>query len=286
MSSPLCKSTPHMYSSCLALNNHSYNFSASPPTSVRDSIISSVTLSDGSPSDEDSYRHSMHYSSSQSQDSYSNPEPPMLPPVPPAFSPPQAPITDHSEIIEELQKENKKLKKDLKKETEELEKYKAKVKEQSLCIEDLKAAKEKYKSKIQTLEVEILALQAETDEDDSLMELEKEVVSLQLKIQRVMQEKESYKKTMQGSSRRTRSLGYGTSRPSFANSTSLTSINEIEELRSEFKKKDKVFKSKLGELTQMCGKSSRLNRRWHSDVRLSVDQHHREDDYLFLQSQT
>ena len=273
-----------MYTSNVALNNYSYNPSASRPASIRDSIISSATLlSDGSPSDEDSYRNSMHYSSSQSQDSYNNPEPPMLPP---AVPPPHVTITDHSAIIEELQKENKKLKKNLKKEAEELEKYKAKVKEQSLCIEDLKADKEKYKSKIQTLEVEISVLQAEANEDDSLMELEREVASLQLKIQRVMQEKESYKKTMQGSSRRTRSLGYGASRPFATNSASLTSINEIEELRGEFKKKDKVFKSKLGELTQMCGKSSRLNKRWHSEARLSVHQHHKEDDYLFLQSQS
>ena len=244
-----------------------------------------MTPSDNSPSDEDNSHNSMHYlTSSQSQDSYNNPELPMLAllSVPPAVPPPHAPITDHSAIIEELQKENKKLKKDLKKEAE---KYKAMIKEQSLKIENLKADKDKYKRKIQNLEGEISVLQAK---DDSLVKLQQEIASLPSKIEKViMQEKEPLD-ARPGLSRRTRSLGNGALqlRSLSANSTSLTSINEVatEDLKSKLMKKDKVLNSKLDELAEMCRKPSRLGRKWHSDAKLPVD-HHREDNYILF-SQT
>ena len=208
----------------------------------------------------------------------------MLAPIPPAVLPPHAPITDHSAIIEELQKENKKLKKALKKEEE---KYNAVVKVQSLKIEDLKADKDKYTRKIQSLEAEISALQAK---DDSLVKLQREMASLPLKIQRlIMQEKEPLEKSIQGSSsraRRTRSLNNGAMRLRSlpTNSTSLTCINEVEGLKSKLMKKEKVFNSKLDELVEMCREPSGLNRRCYSEAKLPIDRHHREDNYYSLYS--
>ena len=180
----------------------------------------------------------------------------------------------------------------MKKKTKELEKCKAKVKEQSLRIEDLKADKERYKNKMQTLEVEHLALQVEANENASRRD------ELELKLRKVMQEKESLKKVGRSSicgpsskPQRTQSLGYRGSGSLFTGScTSLTSIHEIkiEKLKSEVNRNDEVFDSKLGELAKMCEgtrEPSKLNRKWHSDIRL-VQHYYRENNSPSLHSQT
>ena len=261
----------------------------------RYSIISSGT-SGGS--DEDNNRNSM-YDSTSSQDSYNPPElPPSQPP--PSSTGPAQPNTTDQHVIEELQKENKELKNNLSKKAEQLEKYKAKVKEQSLRIEDLKADKEKYKSKMQALEV---TLQVETNERDSLREelehLEHQVRVLQLQIKKVTQEKEylkkssTYGRSSYYQSRRTQSLNYRTPESSlFTSSTSLSSIHEtkIEELKSAVNKNGEALHSKLGELAEMSEgvrEPSRLNRKWHSDIKLIQHRyHHTENSFPSLLSQT
>lgn len=255
--------------------------------------MSSVTLS-GSPSDEDNYRHSIHYSSS-SQDSY-NPELSL-----PSLSQPPPDTTEQC-LTEELKKEITGLKNDLKKKLKEIDKQKAKIKEQSSYIEELKAENEMYRSKMENIEIEYLALQLEASDqvtkyDSHTAELEKKVMILQLKIQKVMQEKESLKRIVQGSSMiPTRGPpsskpqlrnSLGASQPLLTGSVSLNSINEIEELKSELNKKDEVIHSKLDHIVQMCKdmqEPSKL-RKWHSDIKL-VQHRHQKTNSLFMHSQT
>ena len=244
------------------------------------------------PSDEENYRHSIHDSSS-SQDSYLAEVPPLSLP-----SPPPPPAVDNTQecIIEELQKENEELKNNLKKKTKDLEKSNTKLKEQSSRIEDMKIKNDKYKSKIQTLEAHIaslgLQLQANeqmTEHDSVIDDLQGQITVLQSRIHKVMQEKESLKRIVQGSliptrgpnskSRKSRSLGHGVSE-------SLSSINEIEELKSELDKKDEVLHSKLDHIVQICQgmrEPSKLNRKWQSEL---FQSRHHENSSSFLLSQT
>jgi len=267
--------------------------------------MSSVTLS-GSPINEDNYRHSIHDSSS-SQDSY-NLEP-SLPPPPPTSPPqiPPPPDTTEQCLSEELRKEITELKKDLKKKVKEIDKQKAKIKEQSSYIEELKAENKLYKSKMENLEMVHLASQLESSEqitkyDSHNVELEKKVTLLELRLQKVMQDKESLKRIVQGSSMiPTRDRGPPSSRPQLlrnslaasesslacTSSISLNSINEIEELKTELNKKDAVIHSKLDYIVQMCKdmqEPSKL-RKWHSDMKL-VQHHHQKTNSLFMHSQT
>ena len=244
------------------------------------------------PSDEENYRYSIHDSSS-SQDSYLAEVPPLSLP-----SPPPPPAADNTQecIIEELQKENEELKNNLKKKTKDLEKSNTKLKEQSSHIEDMKIKNDKYKSKIQTLEAHIvslgLQLQANeqvTEHDSVIDDLQGQITVLQSRIHKVMQEKESLKRIVQGSliptrgpnskSRKSRSLGHGVSE-------SLSSINEIEELKSELDKKDEVLHSKLDHIVQICQgmrEPSKLNRKWQSEL---FQSRHHENSSPFLLSQT
>ena len=260
-------------------------------------MLSPVMLSGGTTSDEENYRHSIHDSSS-SQDSY-NPEMPLPPP----------PVANNTQqcLTEELQKENGELKNNLKEKEKELDKSKAQIKEQSLHIEKLKTKKEKYKSKMHALEaqVEHLAFQLEanqqiTEHDTVIDDLEKQVEFLQFKIQKLQQEKESFKKIVQGSliptrgpnskSQRSHSLGHRTSGSLLASCTSLNSINEIEELKCELNKKDAVLHHKLDHITQICQgmqqPSKPLNKKWYSEIKLV--QHHHQEEYgsSYLHSQT
>ena len=287
------------------LANHPSSSGATRATLNLQSRYSIISSGTSGGSDEDNNRNSM-YDSTSSQDSYNPPE------LPPSQPPPSStglaqPNTTDQHVIEELQKENKKLKNNLSKKAEQLEKYKATVKEQSLRIEDLKADKEKYKSKMQALEVKHLTLQVETNERDSLREelehqveeLEHQVRVLQLQIKKVTQEKEYLKKSSTYGhssyyqSRRTQSLNYRTPESSlFTSSTSLSSIHEtkIEELKSAVNKNDEALHSKLGELAEMSEgvrEPSRLNRKWHSDIKLVQHRYHyKENNFPFLLSQT
>lgn len=281
-------STPH--STAVKFNSSQVSSAALSPLASRKSILT-LSSSNSQPSDEENYRHSIHDSSS-SQDSWLAEVPSIsLPPPPP-------PATDNTQecIIEELQKENEDLKNSLKKKTKELEKSKTKLKEQSLYIEELKGKNEKYKSKVQTLEAHImsLGLQLEaneqmTEHDSIIDDLQGQIALLQSRIHKVMQEKESLKRIVQGSliptkgpnskSRKSRLLGQGVSE-------SLSSINEIDELKSELDKKDEVLHSKLDHIVQICQgmqEPSKLNRKWQSEL---FQSRHHGNNSTYLLSQT
>ena len=269
----------------MKFNSSQVSSAALSPLASRKSIL--ALSSNSQPSDEENYRNSIHDSSS-SQDSYLA-EVPSL-----SLSPPQAAADNTQDcIIEELQKENEDLKNTLKKKTKDLEKSKMKLKEQSLHIEELKGKNEKYKSKVQTLEAHVvslgLQLEANEEHDTIIDDLQGQIAMLQSRIHKVMQEKESLKRIVQGSliptkgpnskSRKSRSLGHGVSE-------SLSSINEIDELKSELDKKDEVLHSKLDHIVQICQgmrEPSKLNRKWQSEL---FQSRHHGNNSSFLLSQT
>lgn len=269
------------------------------PLASRRLVMSSATLRCSPPSDEDNYRQ-LSNDSTSSDDAYHCelllPPSPLPPPGKTEQCVTQAPI-----------KENMKLKEDLKRKTKKLEEQNVKIKEYMQYNEELKTENEMYKSKMQILEDdgEILTSQLKAKNDEiakhtSLIdELKDQVTSLQLTIHKVMQEKESLEESMQGSliptrgpnsrPQRSHSLDHMhvTSESSYATSTSLASINEIEEFKYELNRIDAVLHSKLNLLAQVCQDTMRepstLNRKWHSDNKL-VQPHHQEN--TFLHSQT
>jgi len=197
------------------------------------------------------------------------------------------------------------LRSDLKAKMDEIEKQKTMIKEQSIHIEELKSQKEISKKKYQTLKIKNMELQLETSDQitkyqSKIAELTDEIRFLQLKVQKVTQEKDSLKRIAEESP----TLMIPTREPSSNSrshrfhslstfnsfiSSSLNSINEMKELKSEMSKKDAVIHNKLDQIVQMCQDlqeppSSRLRRRWHSDMRLV--QHHNNDDSSFTHSQT
>ena len=194
------------------------------------------------------------------------------------------------------------LRSDLKEKSDEVEKQKAMIKEQSLYIEELKSQKEINKKKHQTLKMKNMELQLETSDqitkyESKIAELADEIRFLQLKVQKVTREKDSLKRIAEESSTvmiPTRELSSSSRSHRFHSlstfdsfiSSSLTSINEMEELKSEMSKKDAVIHTKLDQIVQMCQdlQEPQLRRRWHSDMRLV--QHHNNNDSSFTHSQT
>jgi len=205
---------------------------------------------------------------------------------------------------EERNSEIEQLRSDLKTKSDEVEKQKAMIKEQSLYIEELKSQKEIRKKKHQALKIKNMELQLETSDQitkyqSKIAELTDEITFLQLKVQKVMQEKDSFKRIAEESpaimiptresSSSSRSRSHRFHSLSAFDSCSLTSINEMEELKNEMSKKDAVIHNKLDQIVQMCQDlqeppSSRLRRQWHSDMRLV--QHHNYNDSSFTHSQT
>ena len=290
-----------------AINSLKFN-SSSTGTKAVSSLISSqhmmssgspVTLSGSSPSDEDNYRPLSYYSTS-SED---------------CDSPPSLSLPSKTEqcATQELVKENNE--KDLENKVNKLEEQKIKLQgrmqELKLQNEELKSQNEMYKTKMQVLEGdgEFLTLQLKaknkqiTKYNVHIDDLEKQVTSLKLTLEKVMQEKESLEKTVKQSliptrgpnsrPQRCHSLGHlhGASDTLLPSSTSLTSINEIEEFKYELDKIDAVLHSKLNYLTKVCQDNTReatkLNRKWQSENKL-VQQHHLQENNppFFVHSQT
>lgn len=267
-----------------AVSSLKVNPSSTGATAV--SMMGSAALSGSSPSDDDNYRH---LSPSSSDDSNSEP---LSQPPPPAAT---KPIKTERSLIQELVIENEKLKKDLNKKTKDLDKQREKTKEESQYNEELKAQNEMYENKIKLLENDA-ALKLKTKNEQitkhtSLIdELKKQVESLQLVIQKVQQEKESLEQTMQGSMiptrgpisrpKRSHSLSHmhRISESSFAGSSSLTSINEIEEFKYELNRIDAVLHSKLNHLAQVFQEPSKMSRRWRSNIELAQHSHHQESN--------
>ena len=283
---------PTPYSTSLKVNPSSTGATVVNPDMSR-WIMGSAALSGSSPSDDDNYRQ---LSPSSSDDS--NSEPLSQPPPPP----PTKPSKTERRLIQELVIENEELKKDLNKKTKELDKQRAKTKEQSQYNEELKVQNEMYKNEIQLLENDAASqLKAKNEQiakHTSLIdELKKQVESLQLEIQNVQQE-ESLEQTMQGSMIPTRgpisrpkrshsvSHMHRISESSFVGSSSLTSINEIEEFKYELNRIDEVLHSKLNHLAQVFQEPSSMSRRWRSNIELAQHSHHQESNSLFVHSQT
>lgn len=277
-------STPHN----IAVNSLNRN-SNLPATIVKLAPLqwrSTNTLS-GSGSDED-YRNSLHVDSvSSSQDSL-NPESPLLlsPEISYNSDTPLSPLSPVKCPVDELEKENKELKGDLEKKAKEIEKHKAKIKDQSFCIDELKAENKKFQSKIKLLEIE----------NFRVTELENKMKLLKREMRKVTQENESLKSIVERplmvptrgpSSRSQRIQPLGASRSLLTTtSSSLNCINEFEELKCEISEKDANIQSKLDDIVKMCRdmrEPSKL-KKWHSDVRLVHRQ--QESDSFYLHSQT
>ena len=263
-------------------------------------LMDSTALSGSSPSDDDNYRQ---LSPSSSDDSNSEQ---LSPPSPP----PTKPSKTERSVIQELVLENEKLKKDLSRKTKKLENQGVKLQEQVVHNEELKTQNEMYKNKMQLIEEDaILQLEAKDEQiskHTSLIgKLEKQVASLQLAMQKVEQEKQSLEQAMQGSViptrgpisrlQSSRSLGHmrRISESSSVSSSSLTSINEIEEFKYEINRIDAMLHSKLNHLDELCQNTiwepSNLNRRWRSDIALAQQphsHHNQESNSLFMHSQT
>ena len=264
-----------------SINSHTSSIStATCFSSDEERYVSDSSTSSGT------FNHSPQDLTSSSQDSYNPAEQPSS-------------IEDRNRI--------KQLSSDLKSKSDKVEKQRAIIKEQSLYIEELKSQKDISNKKHQALKIKNMELQLTTSDEitkykSKIAELNDEIRFLHQKVKKIMREKESLKRIAEESptlmlpTREPRSSTSSSRSQRFHSlstidsfiSGSLTSINEMEELRSEMSKKDAVIHNKLDQIVQMCEGlqqplSSQLRRKWQSDIRLV---HHNNNDSSFVHSQT
>ena len=211
-------------------------------------------------------------SSQQSQDSYA-PELPVSQ---------QANKSQEKEVeIEQLRRETRQLRSDLMEKTEEVEKQKIKIKEQSQCIKDLRSQKELNTKEYQTLTKQNLEICDKMFKyETKITDLESEISCLQMLVKEVTQENKSLKRIANETMVPTRDCGPRRS----TRLQRLQSLSKIEEIKGEINKTDVALRGTLNQMAQMCQDlrdPSRMVRKWKSDIRLEY--HHSDSSFTHSQ---